>query len=43
VLRRLLGFEKIVIEGVEFDRGVVVVRARPARRAARRCGVCGRR
>src|SRR6266536_6217552 len=29
--------------GVEFDRGVVVVRARPARRAARRCGVCARR
>lgn len=43
VLRRLLGFEKTVIEGVEFDQGVLVIRARPTRRAASRCGVCGRR
>ncbi len=43
VLRRLLGYGKTVIEGVEFDRGVVVIRARPAKRAASRCGVCARR
>jgi transposase len=41
-LRRLLGFERTVIEGVEFGRGVLVVRARPAKRWASRCGVCGR-
>jgi len=43
VLRRLLGYEKTVIEEVEFDRGVLVVWARPAKRQAARCGVCGRR
>jgi transposase len=43
VLRRLLGYEKTVIEGVEFDRGVLVIWARPVKRAASRCGVCGRR
>lgn len=43
VLRGLLGFERTVIEGVEFDQGVMVIRARPTRRAGSRCGVCGRR
>lgn len=43
VLRRLVGYEKTVIEGVELDQGVMVVRARPTRRAGSRCGVCGRR
>jgi transposase len=40
---RLLGFEKTIIEGVEFDRSALVLRCRPASRAASRCGVCGRR
>ena len=40
---RLLGFERTIIEGVEFDRCALVVRCRPASRAASRCGVCGRR
>jgi hypothetical protein len=40
---RLLGFERTLIEGVEFDRSALVVRCRPAARARARCGVCGRR
>lgn len=40
---RLLGFERTIIEGVEFDRSVLVVRCRAAARARSRCGVCGRR
>lgn len=40
---RLLGFERTVIEGVEFERSMLVVRCRPAARARSRCGVCGRR
>jgi transposase len=43
VLRRLLGSEKTVVLGVEFDQGVLVIGARPAKRVAHRCGVCGRR
>ncbi|WP_326562955.1 ISL3 family transposase [Micromonospora sp. NBC_01796] len=42
---RLLGVEKTVVEGVEFDEdaGVVVASVRPGRGQRRRCGVCGRR
>jgi transposase len=44
VFARLLGFEKCVIEGVEFDAGgALIVRARPAAREASRCGICRRR
>jgi transposase len=44
LFRALLGVEKMVIEGVDFDGlGEVVVRARPARGACGRCGVCRRR
>ena len=44
VFGRLLGFEKCVIEGVEFEAdGALVVRARPTAREASRCGVCRRR
>jgi transposase len=41
----LLGVEKAVIESVEYDEdvGVVVASVRPTRRAAGRCGRCGRR
>jgi len=41
----LLGVEKTVIEGVEFDGDAetLVVRVRPRRRSSSRCGVCGRR
>ncbi len=41
----LLGVEKTVIEGIEFDEdeGVLVASVRPSRRAAGRCGRCGRR
>ena len=43
--RALLGVEKTVIEGIEFDEdeGIVVASVRPTRRAAGRCGRCGRR
>jgi transposase len=40
---RLLGFERTVVEGVEFERSTLVVRCRPAARARSRCGVCRRR
>jgi transposase len=40
---RLLGFERTIVEGVEFDRSTLVVRCRPAPRAHSRCGLCGRR
>ena len=44
VFARLLGFEKCVIEGVEFDAGgALLISARPAAREASRCGVCRRR
>lgn len=41
----LLGVEKMVVEGVDYDAaaGVVVVRVRPSRSARGRCGVCRRR
>lgn len=41
----MLGVEKTVVEGVDFDdgAGAVVVSVRPAARARSRCGVCGRR
>jgi transposase len=40
--RGLLGVERAVVEGVEFDEGeqVVVVSVRPAKGARRRCGRC---
>jgi transposase len=43
--RALLGVEKTVVEGVEFDAGggQVVVSVRPSSRARFRCGVCSRR
>lgn len=44
VFRALLGVERTVIEGVEFENGeLLVVRVRPARGARGRCGVCRRR
>lgn len=45
VWARLLGVDKTVIERVEYDEDaeLVVVHARPARGARRRCGSCGRR
>lgn len=44
VFRALLGVERTVIEGVGFEEpGLLVVRARPARGARGRCGVCRRR
>jgi transposase len=45
VWHALLGVEKTVVEDVEFDDldQVLVVRVRPARGAAARCGVCRRR
>ena len=45
VFRALLGVEKTVIEGVEFDEvdEVLLARVRPARGARSRCGVCRRR
>lgn len=45
VWQRLLGLERAVVEGVEFDEAgeVVVVRARPVARERHRCGRCGRR
>ena len=43
--RALLGVEKTIIESIEFDEDadVVVASVRPTRRAAGRCGRCGRR
>ena len=43
--RALLGVEKSVIESIEFDEDedIVVASVRPTRRAAGRCGRCGRR
>jgi len=43
--RALLGVEKTVVEGVEYeeDEGVLLARVRPTRRASNRCGRCGRR
>jgi transposase len=45
VWQELLGLVHTVVEGVELDdtTGVVVVSVRPAKRAQRRCGRCGRR
>lgn len=44
VFARLLGLGRAVVEDVRVDEdGAVVVRARPRRRDASRCGVCGRR
>ena len=41
----MLGVEKTVIEGVEFDEDeqVLVARVRPVKRERGRCGVCRRR
>jgi len=43
--RALLGVEKAVIEGLEYDEDeqLLVARVRPSSRASGRCGVCGRR
>lgn len=43
--RALLGVEKAVVEGVEYDPDgqVLVAHVRPVRRMAARCGRCGRR
>jgi transposase len=43
--RELLGVERTVIEGVEFDQdaGSVIARVRPKRGARGRCGRCGRK
>ena len=43
VFRALLGAEKVVIERVELEDGVLVARVRPSRAACGRCGVCRRR
>ena len=43
VLARLLGVERAVVEAVLVEDDAVVVRVRPRRRDASRCGVCGRR
>ncbi len=43
VLARLLGVERAVVEAVLVEQDAVVVRVRPRRRDASRCGVCGRR
>lgn len=45
VWRALLGVEKTVVEGIEFDEDarVVLARVRPVRAARGRCGVCRRR
>ncbi|MEE2031325.1 ISL3 family transposase [Rhodococcus chondri] len=42
---RILGVEKTIVEGVEYDddAGCVVVSVRPTARARSRCGVCRRR
>ena len=43
VLARLVGVERAVVEAVRVDDEALVVRVRPRRRDASRCGVCGRR
>ena len=43
VLARLLGVERAVVEAVLVESDALVVRVRPRRRDASRCGVCGRR
>ncbi|WP_172649732.1 ISL3 family transposase [Rhodococcus opacus] len=45
IWRQVLGVEKTVIEGVDFDATAVavIVAVRPQARARSRCGVCGRR
>ena len=43
VLARLVGAERAVVEAVLVEEHAVVVRVRPRRRDASRCGVCGRR
>ena len=45
VWRALLGVEKTVVEGLEFDRdeGLLVARVRPTASARSRCGRCSRR
>jgi transposase len=43
-VRRLLGVERAVVEGIELDEeGALVVQVRPNWRERRRCGVCRRR
>ena len=43
--RAVLGVDKAVVEGVEFDeeQGCVVVSVRPTARSRGRCGICQRR
>ena len=45
IWRRLLGVDRTVVEGIDFDEeaGLLVARVRPGKGAARRCGRCGRR
>jgi len=43
VWARLLGVERTVVEGVEFDDDALVVAVRPGWRERRRCGICRRR
>ena len=43
VLARLCGVERAVVEAVLVEEDALVVRVRPRRRDASRCGVCGRR
>ena len=42
VLARLVGVERAVVEAVLVEEDTLVVRVRPWRRDASRCGVCGR-
>ena len=43
LFKRLLGVEKVVIEGVDFEDDQLVVRVRLHKRQQRRCSRCGRR
>ena len=43
VLARLVGVERAVVEAVLVEGDAIVVRVRPRRRDASRCGVCGQR
>lgn len=43
VLARVLGVDRAVVEAVVVEDDAVVVRVRPRRRDASRCGLCGRR
>lgn len=43
LLKRLLGVEKVVIEGVDFQGDDLVVKVRLHKRQQRRCSRCGRR